>query len=70
MHNTRGDQQSIKLPSWTICAHCRERGDGIEHLTVSCTCGATGIYCSGHEKIDWSKYAGMTCAEVKASIRA
>ena len=63
-HNHNGNGQQWELEPYTACEHCGD-GSGTVHITVSCTCGAVGVYCRAHGRTDWGEYSGMTCAEVR-----
>ena len=68
-HNHNGKEQQWGLESYVSCEHCGD-GSGAGHVTVSCTCGAEGVYCQAHGRTDWGEYSGMNCAEVRRRLRA
>lgn len=53
MHNRNGNHESWALSSWETCRHCHTRGNGAGHVTVACTCGAVGVLCHAHDRVDW-----------------
>ena len=55
-HNTNGTGQSWAVPSYQSCAHCRVNGNGTIHTTVSCTCGAKGVFCYKYNRCDWGEF--------------
>ena len=69
-HNHNGKAESWALASYVTCAYCRADGSGAGHVTVSCTCGAKGVFCEAHQRTDWGEYSGETCADVRRRMRA
>jgi len=69
-HNHNGKAQEWALESYVTCGYCYRDGSGTGHVTVSCTCGAKGVYCEAHRRTDWGEYAGKTCAAVRRRLKA
>ena len=40
------------------------------HVTVECRCGATGVRCRAHRRVDWGEERAMTCAQVRRALAA